>query len=60
MYDMSPESLREAVFATAAERTFTRTVGEADQAAAARLYLMDSRHVTGTVPEIPRRPHRIG
>jgi NAD(P)-dependent dehydrogenase (short-subunit alcohol dehydrogenase family) len=32
-----------------AERTITKTVGEPDQIAAAHLYLMDNRFVTGTV-----------
>jgi NAD(P)-dependent dehydrogenase (short-subunit alcohol dehydrogenase family) len=49
MYDMVPEPQREAVFAAIAERTLTKTVGHADQVAAAHLYLMQNRYVTGTV-----------
>jgi NAD(P)-dependent dehydrogenase (short-subunit alcohol dehydrogenase family) len=37
---------------TAAERTITKTVGQPDQIAAAHLYLMDNRFVTGTVPTV--------
>jgi NAD(P)-dependent dehydrogenase (short-subunit alcohol dehydrogenase family) len=49
MYDMIPEPQREAVFAAIAERTLTKTVGQADQIAATHLYLMQNRYVTGTV-----------
>jgi NAD(P)-dependent dehydrogenase (short-subunit alcohol dehydrogenase family) len=49
MYDLLPEPQREAVFAAVAERTLTKTVGEADQIAAAHLYLMENRYVTGTI-----------
>jgi NAD(P)-dependent dehydrogenase (short-subunit alcohol dehydrogenase family) len=49
LWDAVPQERRTAVFAALAERTLTKTVGEADQIAAAHLYLMDNRFVTGTV-----------
>jgi hypothetical protein len=44
-----PEPRRSALLGALAERTITKTVGEPDQIAAAHLYLMDNRFVTGTV-----------
>jgi NAD(P)-dependent dehydrogenase (short-subunit alcohol dehydrogenase family) len=49
MWDRIPEPQRDAVLATLAERTLTKTVGAPDQIAAAHLYLMENRFVTGTV-----------
>jgi Enoyl-(Acyl carrier protein) reductase len=49
LWDQVPEERRAALFAALAERTLTKTVGEPDQIAAAHLYLMDNRFVTGTV-----------
>jgi NAD(P)-dependent dehydrogenase (short-subunit alcohol dehydrogenase family) len=49
MWDPIPEPQREALFTTLAGRTLTKTVGEPDQIAAAHLYLMENRFVTGTV-----------
>ena len=49
MYDMIPAPQREEVFAAIAERTLTKTVGQADQIAATHLYLMQNGYVTGTV-----------
>jgi NAD(P)-dependent dehydrogenase (short-subunit alcohol dehydrogenase family) len=49
MWDRVPEPQREALFTTLAERTLTKTIGEPDQIAAAHLYLMENRFVTGTV-----------
>ncbi|WP_432837233.1 SDR family oxidoreductase [Dactylosporangium sp. CA-092794] len=46
MWDGIAQPQREAVFATLAERTLPRTVGEADQIAATHLYLMENRFVT--------------
>ena len=49
MWNGIAEPQREALFATLAGRTLTETIGEPDQIAAAHLYLMDNRFVTGTV-----------
>ena len=49
MWDAVPEPRRSALLGALAERTITKTVGEPDQIAAAHLYLMDNRFVTGTV-----------
>ena len=49
MWDAVPEPQRAALFTTLAGRTLTKSVGEADQIAAAHLYLMENRFVTGTV-----------
>jgi len=49
MWDAAPEPQRTALLGALAERTITKTVGEPDQIAAAHLYLMDNRFVTGTV-----------
>jgi NAD(P)-dependent dehydrogenase (short-subunit alcohol dehydrogenase family) len=44
-----PEPRRSAALGALAERAITKTVGQPDQIAAAHLYLMDNRFVTGTV-----------
>jgi NAD(P)-dependent dehydrogenase (short-subunit alcohol dehydrogenase family) len=44
-----PEPQRERLFTALAQRTLTKTIGEADQIAASHLYLMENRFVTGTV-----------
>jgi NAD(P)-dependent dehydrogenase (short-subunit alcohol dehydrogenase family) len=49
MWNLIPEAQREALFATLAERTLTKAVGEADQIAATHVYLMENGFVTGTV-----------
>jgi NAD(P)-dependent dehydrogenase (short-subunit alcohol dehydrogenase family) len=49
MWDRFPEPRREAMFTALAERTLTKTIGEADQIAATHLYLMENSFVTGTV-----------
>ena len=49
MWDAAPEPQRSALLGALAERTITKTVGEPGQIAAAHLYLMDNRFVTGTV-----------
>jgi NAD(P)-dependent dehydrogenase (short-subunit alcohol dehydrogenase family) len=49
MWDRIPEPQRGALFTTLADRTLTKTVGEADQIAATHLYLMENHFVTGTV-----------
>jgi NAD(P)-dependent dehydrogenase (short-subunit alcohol dehydrogenase family) len=49
LWDRIPEAQREALFATLAERTLTKTIGEPDQITAAHLYLMENGFVTGTV-----------
>jgi NAD(P)-dependent dehydrogenase (short-subunit alcohol dehydrogenase family) len=49
MWNQIPESQRESLFTTLAERTLTKTIDEPDQIAAAHLYLMENRFVTGTV-----------
>ncbi|GGM96926.1 SDR family oxidoreductase [Streptomyces fuscichromogenes] len=49
LWDPVPEPQRAALFAALADRTLTKSIGEADQIAAAHLYLMENRFVTGTV-----------
>lgn len=49
MWDQIPEAQRDAVFERLAQDTLTGTVGEPDEIAAAHVYLMNSRYVTGTV-----------
>jgi NAD(P)-dependent dehydrogenase (short-subunit alcohol dehydrogenase family) len=49
LWDPVPEPQRTALFANLADRTLTKSIGEADQIAAAHLYLMENRFVTGTV-----------
>jgi NAD(P)-dependent dehydrogenase (short-subunit alcohol dehydrogenase family) len=49
LWDQVPEPQRAALFANLADRTLTKSIGEADQIAAAHLYLMENRFVTGTV-----------
>ena len=49
MWDVAPEPQRSALLGALADRTITKTVGEPGQIAAAHLYLMDNRFVTGTV-----------
>jgi NAD(P)-dependent dehydrogenase (short-subunit alcohol dehydrogenase family) len=49
LWDPVPEPQRAALFAALADRTLTKSIGEADQIAAAHLYLMGNRFVTGTV-----------
>ncbi len=49
MWDGIPEPQRAALFTTLAERTLTKTIGDADQIAATHLYLMENHFVTGTV-----------
>jgi NAD(P)-dependent dehydrogenase (short-subunit alcohol dehydrogenase family) len=49
IWDGIPGPQREAAFTRLAERTLTKTIGEADQIAAAHLYLMENGFVTGTV-----------
>ena len=49
LWDRLPEPQREAVFASLAGRTLTKTVGDPGQIAAAHLYLMENDYVTGTV-----------
>jgi NAD(P)-dependent dehydrogenase (short-subunit alcohol dehydrogenase family) len=49
MWDQMPEPQRERLFTALAQRTLTKTIGEADQIAASHLYLMENRFVTGTV-----------
>jgi NAD(P)-dependent dehydrogenase (short-subunit alcohol dehydrogenase family) len=49
MWDRIPEPQRGVLFTTLADRTLTKTVGEADQIAATHLYLMENHFVTGTV-----------
>lgn len=49
LWDPVPEPQRAALFATLADRTLTHSIGEAEQIAAAHLYLMENRFVTGTV-----------
>jgi NAD(P)-dependent dehydrogenase (short-subunit alcohol dehydrogenase family) len=49
LWDPVPEERRTALFAALAGRTLAKTVGEPDQIAAAHLYLMDNRFVTGSV-----------
>jgi NAD(P)-dependent dehydrogenase (short-subunit alcohol dehydrogenase family) len=49
LWDRVPEPQRAGLLATLADRTLTKAIGEADQIAAAHLYLMENRFVTGTV-----------
>lgn len=49
LWDAMPEPQREAVFTRLAQRTLTGTVGEPDEIAAAHLFLMQNRYITGTV-----------
>lgn len=49
LWDPVPEPQRAALFASLADRTLTKSIGEADQIAAAHLYLMENGFVTGTV-----------
>jgi NAD(P)-dependent dehydrogenase (short-subunit alcohol dehydrogenase family) len=49
LWDAVPEPQRTALFGALAGRTLTKSIGEADQIAAAHLYLMENRFVTGTV-----------
>ena len=49
LWDPIPQERRTALFAALAERTLVKTIGEPEQIAAAHLYLMDNRFVTGTV-----------
>ena len=49
MWDQVPEPQREALFTRLAGSTLTGTIGTADQIAAAHLYLMENKFVTGTV-----------
>ena len=49
LWDTVPEPQRAALFATLANQTLTKSIGEADEIAAAHLYLMENRFVTGTV-----------
>jgi NAD(P)-dependent dehydrogenase (short-subunit alcohol dehydrogenase family) len=49
MWGAAPEPQRSALLGALAERTLTKTVGEPGEIAAAHLYLMDNRFVTGTV-----------
>lgn len=49
LWDQVPEPRRAALFAALADRTLTKSIGEADQIAAAHRYLMENRFVTGTV-----------
>ena len=49
LWDSVPQERRTALFAALAERTLAKTAGEPEQIAAAHLYLMDNRFVTGTV-----------
>lgn len=49
LWDPVPEPQRTALFAALADRTLTKSIGEAEQIAAAHLYLMENPFVTGTV-----------
>ncbi|MCA1217600.1 SDR family oxidoreductase [Streptomyces sp. 8L] len=49
LWDPVPEPQRAALFTALAGRTLTKSIGEADQIAAAHLYLMENPFVTGTV-----------
>jgi NAD(P)-dependent dehydrogenase (short-subunit alcohol dehydrogenase family) len=49
MWDQIPEQQRETLFTTLAQRTLTKTIGEADHIAATHVYLMENPFVTGTV-----------
>lgn len=49
MWDSIAEPQREALFASLAQRTLTKSIGEPQQIAATHLYLMENHFVTGTV-----------
>ena len=49
LWDPVPEPQRAALFTALTNRTLTKSIGEADQIAAAHLYLMENHFVTGTV-----------
>jgi NAD(P)-dependent dehydrogenase (short-subunit alcohol dehydrogenase family) len=49
LWDPVPEPQRAALFGALADKTLTKSIGEADQIAAAHLYLMENQFVTGTV-----------
>ena len=49
MWNQIPEPQRDTLFTTLAQRSLTQTIGDADQVAAAHLFLMENRFVTGTV-----------
>jgi NAD(P)-dependent dehydrogenase (short-subunit alcohol dehydrogenase family) len=49
MWDRIAEPQRGVLFTTLAERTLTKTIGDADQIAATHLFLMEDRFVTGAV-----------
>jgi NAD(P)-dependent dehydrogenase (short-subunit alcohol dehydrogenase family) len=49
LWDAIPEAQRDATFTRLAQRTLTGTIGEPDQIAAAHMYLIQNRYVTGTV-----------
>ncbi|MGI5231794.1 SDR family oxidoreductase [Actinoallomurus sp. CA-142502] len=49
LWDPVPEPQRAALFSTLADQTLTKSIGEADQIAAAHLYLMENHFVTGTI-----------
>jgi len=49
MWDVAPEPQRTALLGALAERTVTKTVGDPGDIAAAHLYLMGNRFVTGSV-----------
>ncbi|BBA99697.1 putative short chain dehydrogenase [Actinacidiphila reveromycinica] len=49
LWDPVPEPQRAALFSALADQTLTRSIGEAEQIAAAHLYLMENAFVTGTV-----------
>jgi NAD(P)-dependent dehydrogenase (short-subunit alcohol dehydrogenase family) len=49
LWDGVPEVQRDAVFTRLAQRTLLGRIGEPEEIALAHLYLMQNRHVTGTV-----------
>jgi NAD(P)-dependent dehydrogenase (short-subunit alcohol dehydrogenase family) len=49
LWDRVPEPQREAMLTAQAQRTLTKTIGEAGQIAAAHLFLMENSFVTGVV-----------
>jgi len=49
VWNSIPESERSALFAVLARQTLTHSTGDPDNIAAAHLYLMKNRFVTGTV-----------
>jgi NAD(P)-dependent dehydrogenase (short-subunit alcohol dehydrogenase family) len=49
LWDAVPQAQRDALFARLAQNTLTGTIGEPEELAAAHLYLMQNRFVTGTV-----------